>query len=62
VAGAKWITNEVDKRLLKETVKVAVKSEKLSDARAEGITEGSARQVLHEVKQACENCEEPQAA
>jgi len=62
VAGAKWITNEVDKRLLKETVKVAVKSEKLSDARAERITEGSARKVLHDVKQACENCPEPQAA
>src|SRR4030095_16462219 len=25
VAGAKWITNEVDKRLLKESVKVAAK-------------------------------------
>src|SRR5499427_7352055 len=62
VAGAKWITNEVDKRLLKETVKVAVRSEKLPDARAERITEGSARKVLHDVKQACENCPEPQAA
>src|SRR5713226_9441741 len=29
VAGAKWITNEVDKRLLKETVKVAVNNKKL---------------------------------
>src|SRR5215468_4811067 len=62
VAGARWITNEVDKQLLKETVKVAVRSEKLPDARAERITEGSARKVLHDVKQACENCPEPQAA
>jgi hypothetical protein len=28
VAGAKWITSEVDKRLLKESVKVAVNSRK----------------------------------
>lgn len=62
VAGAKWITNEVDKRLLKETVKVAVESEKLPKERAEHITEGSARQVLHEVKEACAQCEAPQAA
>ena len=62
VAGAKWITNEVDKRLLKETVKVAVKSEKLPDERAEHITEGSARKVLHEVKEACAECPASQGA
>ena len=56
VAGAKWITNEVDKRLLKETVKVAVHSKKLPDEQAEHITEGSARQVLHDVKEACTMC------
>jgi hypothetical protein len=62
VAGAKWITNEVDKRLLKETVKVAVSTEKLPKERAEHITDGSARQVLHDVKEACTICEGSQAA
>jgi hypothetical protein len=62
VAGAKWITNEVDKRLLKETVKVAVKSDKLPEERAERITEGSARKVLHEVKEACAECVAPEPA
>ena len=56
VAGAKWITNEVDKRLLKETVKVAVNSNKLPKEQTEHITEGSARQILHEVKDACATC------
>jgi hypothetical protein len=62
VAGAKWITNEVDKRLLKETVKVAVSTEKLPKERAEHITDGSARQVLHDVKEACIICEGSEAA
>jgi len=62
VAGAKWITNEVDKRLLKETVKVAVKSNKLPKEQAEHITEGSARQVLHDVKEACATCAASEAA
>jgi hypothetical protein len=56
VAGAKWITNEVDKRLLKETVKVAVESNKLPKEKAEHITDGSPRQVLHDVKEACTMC------
>ena len=56
VAGAKWITNEVDKRLLKETVKVAVNSDKLPREQSEHITEGSARQVFREVKEACTTC------
>lgn len=62
VAGAKWITNEVDKRLLKETVKVAVSSNKLPKEQSEHITEGSARQVLHEVKEACAICTASDAA
>ena len=62
VAGAKWITNEVDKRLLKETVKVAVNSKKLPKEQSEGITEGSPRQVLHDVKEACERCVGAEAA
>ena len=52
VAGAKWITNEVDKRLLKESVKVAARSDKLPIERTEYIAKGSPRQVLHDVKEA----------
>ena len=62
VAGAKWITNEVDKRLLKETVKVAVSTEKLPKERAAHITEGSPRQVLRDVQEACASCEGAEAA
>jgi hypothetical protein len=62
VAGAKWITNEVDKRLLKETVKVAVNSDKLPREKSEHITEGSPRQVLQEVKEACAMCDATKVA
>jgi hypothetical protein len=62
VAGAKWITSEVDKRLLKESVKVAVNSNKLPKEKSEHITEGSPRQVLHDVKEACETCAVAEAA
>jgi hypothetical protein len=62
VAGAKWITGEVDKRLLKETVQVAVNSDKLPKEQSEHITEGSPRQILHNVKEACESCAVPEAA
>jgi hypothetical protein len=62
VAGAKWITNEVDKRLLKETVKVAVNSKKLPKEQAEHITDGSPRQVLYDVKEACAMCAGIEAA
>jgi hypothetical protein len=62
VAGAKWITNEVDKRLLKETVEVAVNSDKLPKDKSERITEGSPRQVLRNVKVACERCVGTEAA
>jgi len=55
VAGAKWITNEVDKRLLKESVKVAVKKTLLPE-QAEKIVEGPPRQVLQDIKEACEHC------
>lgn len=55
VAGAKWITNEVDKRLLKESVKVAAKKA-LSTRQSEQIVEGSPRQVLEGIKEACEGC------
>ena len=55
VAGAKWITNEVDKRLLKESIKVAAKKA-LPTEQSEQIIEGSPRQVLQGIKQACERC------
>jgi len=50
VAGAKWITNEVDKRLLKESVKVAASSERMPLEQSENIAKGSPRQVLRGVK------------
>lgn len=55
VAGAKWITNEVDKRLLKEGVKLAAKKA-LPVEETEHITEGSSRQVLQNIKEACSTC------
>jgi amino acid transporter len=56
VAGAKWITNEVDKRLLKESVKVAASGKSLPKDQSERIIAGSPRQVLQDVKEACEAC------
>ena len=56
VAGAKWITNEVDKRLLKESVKVAASGKTLPMEQSERIIEGSPRQVLQDVKAACQGC------
>lgn len=57
VAGAKWITNEVDKRLLKESIRVAAASGKaLPVKQSKQIIEGSPRQVLQGVKDACELC------
>jgi len=35
---------------------VAVNSDKLPKEKSEHITEGSPRQVLHEVKEACATC------
>ena len=55
VAGAKWITNEVDKRLLKEGIKIATKK-RLPSQDSEQIIEGSPRQVLEGIKEACEAC------
>ena len=62
VAGAKWITNEVDKRLLKESVKVAASGKPIPLKESERLIEGSARQVLHDVNRACGECEEFNAA
>jgi Na+/proline symporter len=51
VAGAKWITNEVDKKLLKESVKVAG-PKKLSPEVCEKLVAGSPLQILQRVEQA----------
>jgi hypothetical protein len=51
VAGAKWITNEVDKKLLKESVKIAGTKTLTSDE-CEKLVEGSAMQVLRRVEEA----------
>lgn len=51
VGGARWITNEVDKRLLKETVKVAAQKD-LTSQECERLINAPARQVLKSVQQA----------
>ena len=51
VAGARWITNEVDKRLLKETTKL-VAEKNLSPEQCERLLEASPRRVLEAVQQA----------
>jgi len=61
VAGARWITNEVDKRLLKESVKVAARKAAPSEDLATMIA-GSPRQVLKTVKEACVECPAPAGA
>jgi hypothetical protein len=49
VVGAKWITNETDKRLLKESVKVAATKD-VSREEADEIILGTPLQVLKSVK------------
>jgi hypothetical protein len=50
IAGAKWLTGEVDKKLLKESVKVAgVKP--LTAEESDGLVRGSAMDVLTRVEQ-----------
>ena len=51
VGGARWITNEVDKRLLKESVKVAAQKT-LSPQDCEQFVNAPARQVLKSVQAA----------
>jgi hypothetical protein len=51
VGGARWITNEVDKRLLKESVKVAAQKT-LSLQDCEQFVNAPARQVLKSVQEA----------
>jgi len=54
VAGAKWITNEVDKKLLKESVKIAGTT-KLTEQESQQIVEGPAMKVLDRVEQAAQD-------
>ena len=51
VVGGKWITNEADKRLLKESVKVAA-SKEVSKEKIEEIAAGTPLEVLRAVKTA----------
>ena len=51
VAGAKWITNEVDKKLLKESIKIAG-GKRLPSEECEKLVAGSAMQVLRRVERA----------
>ncbi|MCC5627848.1 hypothetical protein LC613_06735 [Nostoc sphaeroides CHAB 2801] len=51
VAGAKWITSEVDKQLLKESVKVAA-HKNINEKDCEQMAGKSPRQILNEVKRA----------
>jgi hypothetical protein len=51
VVGAKWITNEADKQLLKESVKV-VATKNLTEEECEQLVKGSPRKVLDRVEAA----------
>jgi len=51
VAGAKWLTNEVDKRLLKKSVEIAG-HKNLSPEDCSKFLEAPAREVLRAVEQA----------
>jgi hypothetical protein len=50
VAGSKWITNEVDKKLLKESVKVAATKPAMPLDKVERLIQAPARQVLRRVQ------------
>lgn len=52
VVGAKWITNEADKRILRESTRIAGTKTKMSKEKAEQIASGSPLQVLKNVKEA----------
>jgi hypothetical protein len=56
VGGAKWISSEVDKRLLKESVKVAASSDKMPKEQTEQIAKGSALNVLNNIRTASAQC------
>jgi len=50
VAGAKWITAESDKQLLKESVKAAASQPTKSPDESEKLVQGPPRKVLERVK------------
>jgi hypothetical protein len=52
IAGAKWLTNEVDKKLLKESVKVAGAKKLTPEQCDDNLVSGSAMQVLNRVENA----------
>lgn len=49
LAGSKWLTNEADKRFLKETVKIVAKKDITADE-CEKILQQSPRKILNEVQ------------
>lgn len=51
IAGAKWLTGEVDKKLLKESVKVAG-TKKLTAEECDQLVQGSPMEVLDRVEHA----------
>ena len=53
VAGAKWITNEVDKKLLTESVKITAKSPALPAAAVDQIVQERPRAILQAVRENC---------
>jgi hypothetical protein len=52
VVGAKWITNEADKRILRESTKIAGTKTKMTKEKAEEIASGVPLEVLKKVKEA----------
>jgi|SRR6266436_383847 hypothetical protein len=50
VAGAKWITAESDKQLLKESVKTAASQLTMSPDESDRLVQGPPRQVLQRLK------------
>jgi uncharacterized YccA/Bax inhibitor family protein len=51
VAGAKWLTNEIDKRFLKESVREAARKE-IGDVKCDKILQQSPRKILEEIENA----------
>jgi hypothetical protein len=51
VAGSRWLTNEVDKKLLKESI-VAAASKNIPPEECEKMVKARPREVLHAVEQA----------
>ena len=51
VVGAKWITNEADKRLLKESVRIAA-TKTVTPEQSEKLAQGSPLEVLQNISEA----------